>query len=77
MEAAGAFGNASRWPELLELFVAINRIDAARARQLDAAQQQAATVNAASLDDGSLQGPAIGAAIRVRRLEAVQQSLGP
>jgi tRNA nucleotidyltransferase (CCA-adding enzyme) len=73
MEAAGAFGNASRWPELLELFVAIGRIDNDRAQQLQTAQQQAATINAASVDDLSLAGPAIGAAIRDKRIETVHR----
>jgi len=42
---------------------------------LENVHQIAANINAASLEDNSLQGPEIGEAIRAKRCEAIEQML--
>lgn len=75
MEAANAFRDTARWQQLLTLFLATGHIDTNTADLLENAQQLAANINAASLEDNSLQGPEIGEAIRVKRREAIEQTL--
>lgn len=80
METSGAFRDAGRWQQLLTVYRIAGLIDAATAQILEDARASAATVNAASLDDPTLTGPAVGQAIQEqrRRLIAgiVRQSTG-
>lgn len=75
MEAASAFRDQARWQQLLTLFQATGHIDATTADLLENVHQIAANINAASLEDNSLQGPEIGEAIRAKRCEAIEQML--
>ena len=75
MEASSAFRDASQWQQLLNLFQATGHINAASADRLVNARQLAANISAASLEDKSLQGPAIGEAIRAKRRETIEQFL--
>ncbi len=75
MESAGAFKQTQRWPLLLQVYQATGLVDQAHCDRLRQASQAAAGVNAAQLQDPDLRGPALGAAIRTRRLEVVQQAM--
>jgi len=75
MEAAGAFRDQARWQQLLTLFQATGHIDMATADLLENTYRITARINAASLEDKSLQGPEIGEAIRAKRCEAIDQVL--
>jgi tRNA nucleotidyltransferase (CCA-adding enzyme) len=75
METAGAFRDQTRWQQLLTLYEATGHIDTSAAKSLQAAQQAAASINAASLEDSTLQGPEIGEAIRAKRCEVIEQAL--
>lgn len=75
MEAASAFRNQARWQQLLTLFQATGHIDTATADLLQNVHQIAANINAASLENKSLQGPEIGEAIRAKRCKAIEQML--
>ena len=71
MEASGAFRQNSSWPVLLEVFTAVGLIDENRRQELTRLGARAAAVNAAQLADSDLRGPALGKAIRTRRLELI------
>lgn len=75
METASAFRDSSRWQQLLDLFNATGHIDSNTTEKLVSAQQMAANIGAASLEDNSLQGAAIGEAIRARRCETIEKIL--
>ncbi len=75
MEAAGAFRDQTRWQQLLTLFTATGHISASTADLLQAARQAAVDINAASLEDSSLEGPEIGEAIRAKRCGVIQQAM--
>lgn len=72
METSGAFRQAGRWPLLLETYRAAGLIDDTRVQQLDGIGARAAAINAAQLADRKLSGPALGMAIRSRRLELLR-----
>jgi len=67
MEAGGAFREAARWQQLLAVYRIGGLIDPVYAAALVNARDQAAAVNAASLADRSLSGPALGQAIQDAR----------
>ncbi len=73
MESAGAFRHTERWQQLLATYQASGLIDKARADRLKEAGNAAASVNAAQLAIPQASGPALGEAIRARRLEVVTQ----
>ena len=75
MESAGAFRSGTRWPQLLDTWRAAGLIDAERARCLEQARTAAARIGAAGIETPDLSGPALGAAIRARRLQAVRETL--
>jgi tRNA nucleotidyltransferase (CCA-adding enzyme) len=77
MEASGAFQDAARWQQLLEVYRIAGLIDAATAQLLDTARTLAATVNAASLDDQTLTGPAVGRAIKQQRRRLIASIVQP
>jgi tRNA nucleotidyltransferase (CCA-adding enzyme) len=74
METSGAFRQAGRWPLLLEVYRAAGLIDGTRLQQLVAMGARAAAINAAQLSDLGLSGPALGTAIRARRLELLRDT---
>ena len=74
MESAGAFKQNGRWHLLLSVYHAAGLIDWKRADALSTTCQRVAGVNAAQLDDDNLNGPALGYAIRARRLEIIRKS---
>ncbi len=75
METASAFRSTSPWQQLLELFQTIGQIDTDHKERLLYASTMAAKINADSLDNKSLQGPAIGEAIRNKRHESITENL--
>lgn len=75
METASAFRNVSQWQQLLELFQATGHLDETRTEHLSHVRELAAQINAASLEDKTLQGSEIGEAIRERRREVIAQNL--
>ncbi len=75
MESTRAFNDPTRWSQLLETFTVTGHIDKTRATLLDDARQKAAAVNAASLENKSLKGPAVGAAISEQRCRIIDQVL--
>ena len=75
MESAGAFRQPERWQLLLAAYQAGGLIDRARADRLRQAGGAAASVNAAQLAEPRPRGPALGEAIRARRLEVVAKIL--
>ena len=74
MENNGAFRQNGRWPALLETLAAAGRIDPPRQRQLAAAAQRAAQINAAQLAGEGVQGKALGEAIRKARIDALREA---
>ncbi|NIA01478.1 MAG: hypothetical protein GWP13_01715, partial [Planctomycetia bacterium] len=74
MESGGAFKNTGLWQQLLSVYTATGILDQARAGELMALAEKAGAVNAAQLDDQSLSGPAIGVAIRNRRLAIIDEA---
>jgi tRNA nucleotidyltransferase (CCA-adding enzyme) len=76
MESSGAFKPGGRWRLLLSVYQAADLIDQSRADQLIQVSVNAAGVNAAQLENLNLQGPALGAAIRSKRLEIIRNTLG-
>ncbi len=74
MENNGAFRQNGRWPALLETLAAAGRIDPPRQRQLAAAAQRAAQINAAQLAGEGVQGKALGDAIRKARIDALREA---
>ncbi|TCK19537.1 tRNA nucleotidyltransferase (CCA-adding enzyme) [Thiogranum longum] len=75
MESTRALHDASRWHRLLDTYVLSERITRERAQQLDDARQKAVAINANFLDEPSLSGPAIGAAINKKRCQAISDAL--
>ena len=71
MESSGAFKQKGRWRLLLSVYQAAGLIDQQRADKLIATSVAAAGVNAAGLAHPNLSGPALGAAIRTKRLEVI------
>jgi hypothetical protein len=71
MESSGAFKQKGRWRLLLSVYQAAGLIDQQRADKLIATSIAAAGVNAAGLAHRNLSGPALGAAIRTKRLEII------
>jgi tRNA nucleotidyltransferase (CCA-adding enzyme) len=71
MESSGAFKQKGRWRLLLSVYQAAGLIDQQRADKLIATSVAAAGVNAAELAHRNLSGPALGAAIRTKRLEVI------
>ncbi len=74
METSGAFRQTGRWPLLLEVYRVAGLIDGTRQQQLGELSRCAAAVNAAQLAEQQLSGPALGAAIRERRLAVLQDA---
>ena len=74
MESAGAFKQNGRWRLLLSVYQAAGLITQERADKLIAVSANAASVNAAQFEDQNLDGPALGSAIRTKRLEIVRTS---
>lgn len=75
MEAVGAFRDPTRWKQLLTVYRVCGRIEAADAQDLEAARQSTLDINASSLGERAPSGPALGRAIREKRLHAVRQVL--
>lgn len=75
MEASGAFRDSGRWRQLLAVYRLCGLIDAARVAALDKARAAAAAINAASLDDPALAGPALGQAIQAQRCRLIARAL--
>jgi tRNA nucleotidyltransferase (CCA-adding enzyme) len=75
MESSGAFKQSERWRLLLSVYLAAGLIDQRRADKLIEVSANAASVNAAQLEDQNLRGPALGAAIRTKRLEVIRNAL--
>jgi tRNA nucleotidyltransferase (CCA-adding enzyme) len=71
MESTRAFHDATRWQQLLDVYVITKHISRGRADLLDAARQKAAAINARHLDDRSLSGAAIGNAIKEKRCQEI------
>jgi len=71
MESGGAFRQQDRWQQLLTVYRVAGLIDQARSDRLTVISEQAAAVNAAQLGQHQLSGPAIGEAIRARRLQII------
>ena len=67
MDAAGAFRDPGRWRQLLDVYRFGGLINPEYAAQLETARDRASAVTAASIDDASLQGPALGRAIQEAR----------
>jgi len=76
MESSGAFKQSGRWRLLLSVYQAAGLIDQSRADQLIQVSVNAASVNAAQLENQNLHGPALGTAIRSKRLEIIRNTLG-
>ncbi|MDT8387235.1 MAG: multifunctional CCA tRNA nucleotidyl transferase/2'3'-cyclic phosphodiesterase/2'nucleotidase/phosphatase [Thiogranum sp.] len=74
METSGAFRQTGRWTLLLKAYGVAGLIDGAREEQLGELGRRAAAVNAAQLAEQQLSGPALGAAIRERRLAVLQDA---
>jgi hypothetical protein len=75
MQATGAFRDAGRWNQLLEVYRLCGRIDQVYTETLDSARDAAGQVSAASLDAPGLDGPALGQAIADRRRQMIEQVL--
>jgi tRNA nucleotidyltransferase (CCA-adding enzyme) len=75
MQATGAFRDAGRWNQLLEVYRLCGRIDQVYTETLDSARDAAGQVSAASLDAPGLDGPALGQAIADRRRQVIEQVL--
>ena len=75
METSGAFRQNGRWTVLLDVFAATDLIDDRRVQQLISITARVAAVNAAQLADAGLSGPALGQAIRARRLQLISDTL--
>ncbi|MGD8673263.1 MAG: multifunctional CCA tRNA nucleotidyl transferase/2'3'-cyclic phosphodiesterase/2'nucleotidase/phosphatase [Thiogranum sp.] len=73
MEASGAFRDTNRWNQLLDVYACCGRIDRSRAALLENARLNAAAIGATDVDGATLDGPAIGQAIREKRLQAIAQ----
>jgi len=73
MESSGAFKQSGRWRLLLSVYRAAGVIDQRRADKLIAVGADAASVNAAQLENQNLSGPALGEAIRTKRLEIIRK----
>ncbi|MGI9320170.1 MAG: multifunctional CCA addition/repair protein [Thiogranum sp.] len=74
LESSGAFRQSERWRLLLSVYLAAGLIDQRRADKLIEVSADAAGVNAAQLEDQNLRGPALGAAIRTKRLELIRNA---
>ena len=74
MESGGAFKNAGHWQQLLSIYTTTGILDNTRADRLMVLAEKAGGINAAQLDDQSLRGPAIGDAIRARRLKLIENT---
>ncbi len=74
MESGGAFKNTRHWQRLLAVFTTTGILNQTRADKLMALTEKAGGINAAQLDDQSLRGPAIGEAIRVLRLQLIDET---
>jgi tRNA nucleotidyltransferase (CCA-adding enzyme) len=75
MESAGAFRTGTRWPQLLDTWRAAGLIDPQRAERLEQARAAAARISADDVNTPDLSGPALGTAIRERRIEALKTML--
>jgi tRNA nucleotidyltransferase (CCA-adding enzyme) len=75
MESASAFRHDRRWRQLLNVYLAADLIDGVRAERLEQARAAAARISAADVQTPGLGGPALGAAIRERRIEVVKEVL--
>ena len=71
MESGGAFKKTGFWQRLLSVYLITGILDKPRADLLTALATKAGAVSAAQLEDQSLRGPAIGEAIRARRLRII------
>ncbi|MDX9874166.1 MAG: tRNA nucleotidyltransferase [Spongiibacteraceae bacterium] len=71
--------DALRRPERFELFLGVcqllGEISPATRARLSTARSAAAAVNARDLEDQTLKGPALGAALQIARIDAVAESL--
>jgi len=74
MESGGAFKNTRHWQQLLTIYTTTGILDKTRADKLMALAKKAGDINAAQLDDQNLRGPAIGDAIRARRLQLIDEA---
>jgi len=72
MESSGAFKHSGRWRLLLAVYQVAVLIDQRLADKLIDAAEYAASVNAALVGNQNLSGPALGEAIRTRRLEIIR-----
>ena len=72
MESSGAFKQNGRWQQLLAVYQAADLIDCERADILAEIGRQLATVNAALFENHELSGPALGDAIRSKRLDIIR-----
>ncbi|MGW8310772.1 MAG: multifunctional CCA addition/repair protein [Thiogranum sp.] len=75
MEAAGAFRDSTRWQQLLTVYRLCGRIEAADVNALEAARQATQDIKASSLGQPTPSGPALGRAIRDKRLAAIRHAL--
>jgi tRNA nucleotidyltransferase (CCA-adding enzyme) len=75
MESSGAFKQSGRWHPLLSVYQAAGLIDRRRADKLIEVGANAASVNAAQLENQNLSGPALGDAIRTKRLEIIRSAV--
>jgi hypothetical protein len=73
MEASGAFRDTNRWKQLLDVYACCAVIDRSRAALLENARLKAAAIGATDIDGATLDGPAIGQAIREKRRQAIEQ----
>ena len=71
MESGGAFKKTGFWQQLLSVYLVTGILDRPQADRLTALATKAGAVSAAQLEDQSLRGPAIGEAIRARRLHII------
>ncbi|MGB5536296.1 MAG: multifunctional CCA tRNA nucleotidyl transferase/2'3'-cyclic phosphodiesterase/2'nucleotidase/phosphatase [Thiogranum sp.] len=74
MESTGAFKQSGRWRLLLSVYLAAGLIDRRRADKLAEISANAASVNAAQFENQNLAGPALGSAIRTKRLEIIRNA---
>ncbi|VAW79137.1 CCA tRNA nucleotidyltransferase [hydrothermal vent metagenome] len=75
MESTRAFNDPTCWNRMLKTCTITHHIDSARAELLDTVKQKSSSVNAACLEDKSLKGPAVGAAIRELRCRIIESIL--
>ena len=72
MESTGAFKQKGSWQLLLAVYQAAELIDRKRADVLIATGRRLASINAALFENQKLSGPALGDAIRAKRLDIIR-----